>query len=53
MRRAALSGAAIDLRHTRPEVEEIRDAVDYVLFDKEQKVKKKAGGGVEGGVSAV
>lgn len=40
--RAAWTGAAIDLRKTRPEVEEIRDAVEYVLFDKEQKVKKRA-----------
>lgn len=40
MRRAALSGAAIDLRNTRPGVEGVRGAVDYVLFDKEQKVKK-------------
>lgn len=55
MRRAPLSGAAIELRNTRPEAEEVRDAMDYVLFDKEQKVKKNAGGGggVEGGVSGV
>lgn len=40
--RTAWSGAAIDLRKARPEVEEVRDAVEYVLFDKEQKVKKRA-----------
>lgn len=40
--RAAWSGAAIDLQKVRPEVDELRHAVEYVLFDKEQKVKKRA-----------
>lgn len=40
--RTAWSGAAINLRKARPEVEEIRNAVEYVLFDKEQRVKKRA-----------
>ena len=40
--RTAWSGAAIDLRKARPEVEELRDAVEHVLFDVEQKVKKRA-----------
>lgn len=40
--RTAWSGAAIDLRKARPEVKELRDAVEYVLFDEEQKVKKRA-----------
>lgn len=40
--RTAWSGAAIDLRKVRPEVKELRDAVEYVLFDQEQKVKKRA-----------
>lgn len=40
--RTAWSGAAVDLRKVRPAVEEVRDAVEYVLFDEEQKVKKRA-----------
>lgn len=40
--RAAWSGAAIDLRKGRPETDELRDAVEYVLFDEGQKVKKRA-----------